>query len=202
MIMDTNGTPSPLDLRLGARLKAVRLDRALTLDQLAGRAGVSPAMISRIERAESSPTAALLIRLSAGLDVTPSFLFSEERHAGPIARQADQPVWRDPESGYVRRAVSPPGTGSAIDIVDVTTPPGARILLDRPASGRPLDQQIWVFEGSLELTLDGIVHRLGAGDCMHMLIDGPIIFHNPGPEPVRYAVVVTLRDGPAPGRQP
>ena len=42
----------------------------------------------------------------------------------------------------------------------------------------------------MTLTLGVLVHRLDAGDCLALHIDGPIEFHNPGPRPSRYAVVM------------
>ena len=183
-----------LDRRLGARLKGLRQSRGLTLDQLAERSGVSRAMISRVERGESSPTAALLDRLCAGLGVLLSALFREEAQAGPLARRSEQPVWTDPDSGYVRRSVSPAGTGSRLEIVEVEMPAGARVLLDAPRGGFRLDQQLWLLEGELSLTVGGREHRLAAGDCLAMLLDGPIAFHNPGEVPARYAVVLTAAD--------
>ena len=183
-----------LDRRLGARIKGLRQSRGLTLDQLAERSGVSRAMISRVERGESSPTAALLDRLCAGLGVLLSALFREEAQGGPLARRSEQPVWTDPDSGYVRRSVSPPGTGSRLEIVEVEMPAGARVLLDAPRGGFRLDQQLWLLEGELSLTVGGREHRLAAGDCLAMLLDGPIAFHNPGEVPARYAVVLTAAD--------
>lgn len=183
-----------LDRRLGARLKGLRQARGLTLDQLAERSGVSRAMISRVERGESSPTAALLDRLCAGLGVLLSALFRDEAQGGPLARRSEQPVWTDPDSGYVRRSVSPPGTGSRLEIVEVEMPAGARVLLDAPRGGFRLDQQLWLLEGELSLTVGGREHRLAAGDCLAMLLDGPIAFHNPGEVPARYAVVLTAAD--------
>src|SRR5688572_18927903 len=67
--------------RLAARLRRLRADRGLTLDALAERAGVSRSMISLVERGESSPTAAVLDRLAAGLGVTIASLFTEEARA-------------------------------------------------------------------------------------------------------------------------
>ena len=183
-----------LDRRLGARLKGVRQARGMTLDQLAARSGVSRAMISRVERGESSPTAALLDRLCAGLGIVLSALFRDEAKAGPLAKRADQPVWTDPASGYVRRNVSPAGTGSRLEIVEVEMPAGARVLLDAPRGGFRLDQQLWLLEGELTLSVGGREHRLAAGDCLAMLLDGPIAFHNPGESPARYAVVLTAAD--------
>lgn len=183
-----------LDTRIGRRIKALRQSRDLTLDDLAERSGVSRAMISRVERGESSPTAALLDRLCAGLGILISTLFHEERGSGPFAARGDQPVWVDPGSGYLRRSVSPPGTGSRLEIVEVEMPAGARVLLEGPRAGFRLDQQIWLLEGELVLGLGEKEQRLAAGDCLAMLLDGPISFHNPGHVPARYAVVLTAAD--------
>lgn len=191
-----------LDQRLGARIKALRLAGGLTLDQLADRSGVSRAMISRVERAESSPTAALLDRLCVGLGIVLSALFREDTQASPLARRADQPVWTDPGSFYVRRSVSPPGTGSAIEIVEVEMPPGGRVLLDAARAAQRLDQQVWVLAGEMVVTLGETAHRLAAGDCLQMLLDGPIAYHNPGALTARYAVVLTGHDRPAFGGRP
>ena len=54
----------------------LRVERGLTLDQLADLSGVSRAMISRIERSEASPTAALLARLCSALGVSLSVFFA------------------------------------------------------------------------------------------------------------------------------
>ena len=186
---------SDLDRRLGQRLKAARQARDWTLEELAGRTGVSRAMVSRIERGESSPTATLLMKLTTGLGISLSSLFADKSGGGPIARHAAQPVWRDPASGYIRRNVSPAGSGSEINIVDVVVPPGARIVIDRSQPPGRTDQQIWVLDGVLELTLGDVVHRLETGDCLHMRLDQPIAFHNPGAAPVRYAVVLMMSDG-------
>jgi len=184
---------SGIDARLGDRIRSERLRQHLSIEALAERSGVSRAMISKIERAESSPTAALLGRLCSGLGLSLASLFEDEAQRGaPLARAADQPVWRDPATGYVRRDVAPPGTGSPVDIVDVVFPPGARVTYDRPLTIRGSDQHVWVFEGSLELTVGDTTHRLEAGDCLHMRLDTAIAYHNPPDRPVHYAVVLML----------
>src|SRR5262245_9431356 len=121
-----------IDGRIGERIRALRAERDLTLDALARAADVSRAMLSRIERGESSPTAQLLNKVCIGLGVTLSVLFAgAETPASPLARRGAQPTWRDPASRYLRRNVSPPGTGSPVDIVEVEFPAGARVAFDR-----------------------------------------------------------------------
>src|SRR5512132_2742787 len=113
--------------RIAARVRTLRGKRGYTLDGLAEASGVSRSMISLIERGQSSPTASVLDKLAAGLDVTLAALFDDDNGAAParpLVRHAEQPVWQDPASGYVRRNVSPPGHASALQLVDVTFPAG------------------------------------------------------------------------------
>lgn len=182
---------SSLDRTIGERVRELRTAQALTLDELATRSGVSRAMISRIERGEASPTAQLLARLCSALGITLSTLFaSREQQPSPLARRTDQRLWRDPESGYLRRAVSPPGLGSPVDIVEVEFPPGARIVFERQPADRGITQHLWLFSGRLELAIEGGTHVLEAGDCLFMGLEQAHVFHNPHDEPARYAVIL------------
>jgi transcriptional regulator with XRE-family HTH domain len=174
----------------------------MTLDALSERTGVSRSMISLIERGESSPTAAVLDRLAAGLGVTLASLFTnkESPAASPLSRREDQRVWRDPESGYTRRNLSAPGFPSPIELVEVMLPPGARVAYDTGHRATTVHQQIWVIEGSIALTLGDDVYRLAAGDCLSMRLDQPIVFRNLTGDPARY--VVALATDPRAGSGP
>jgi transcriptional regulator with XRE-family HTH domain len=180
-----------IDSRIGARIRDLRAERGLTLDGLARLANVSRAMLSRIERGESSPTAQLLNKICGGLGVTLSVLFAvAEAEASPLSRRQDQPIWVDPESHYLRRSVSPPGTGSAIDIVEVEFPPGRSVAFDNQRLAGA-DQHVWVLDGTLEMELGDEAFRLERGDCLMMRFDRPILFRNPTDRRTRYAVVIS-----------
>lgn len=179
-------------LTLAHRLKAARTDRGWTLERFAEASGVSRAMISKIERGEVSPTAAILARLAAGLGVTLASLFSGKAEDGsPLSRAAGQPVWTDPATGYVRRNISPPGARGTAEIVDVGFPPGARVTFDNAVSWDGVTQQIWILEGQMEMTVGDETTLLSAGDCLFMRIDRPIVFQNSSNAPARYAVVLS-----------
>lgn len=180
--------------RIAARVRDLRAAQGLSLEALAARSGVSRSMISLIERGESSPTAVVLERLAAGLGVTMASLFEVPAGAAPsddpVSRRADQPEWRDPASGYRRRNVSPPGVTQPMQIVEVRFPPGQRVAFDTGSRDVRLYQQVWMLEGTIEITLGRDRHRLGEGDCLAMQLDRPMSFHNPTRKPARYAVVI------------
>ena len=92
--------------RLAARIRLEREGRGWSLADLAARSGVGKATISKIERGDASPTAGVLVRLAAAFDLTlASLLVRAEAGADRLCRAADQPVWRDPATGYLRRGL-------------------------------------------------------------------------------------------------
>jgi transcriptional regulator with XRE-family HTH domain len=188
---------SDLNERIAKRVGELRAGQGLSLDGLAARSRVSRSMISLIERGESSPTAVVLEKLAAGLGVPLASLFdapnaAAQTNLGPVARRNDQPQWTDPASGYVRRNVSPPGVMQPMKIVEVHFPPRGRVTFETGGRDRRVHQQVWVLEGSMDITLGEVRHQLREGDCLAMqLLDGPIMFHNPTRKSTRYAVVVS-----------
>ncbi len=206
-IMDTTSilkedASNLLSARIACRVRDLRAARGLSLDALATLCGVSRSMISLIERGQSSPTAVVLERLATGLGVTLASLFdAPQPAAGPIARAADQPSWRDPHSGYVRRNVSPGGVGSPLQIVEVSFPPKARVAYETGPREPPIHQQVWVLEGAIDITVGADVHHLATGDCLAMTLDRPVSFHNPARTPARYAVVLATPPAPPSARR-
>ena len=192
---------SDLNQRIAERVRELRSTRGLSLDAVASRSGVSRSMISLIERGESSPTAVVLEKLAAGLGVMLASLFDAPAGAAtapsrPLARRDDQPQWQDPASGYLRRNVSPPGVPQPMQIVEIQFPPGGRVAFETGARDTRVHQQVWLLEGTIDITVGAERHRLHEGDCLAMQLDRPTMFHNPTRKPTRYAVVIAS-DTPA-----
>jgi transcriptional regulator with XRE-family HTH domain len=160
-IVDDIGT------RIARRLRLERDARGWSLADLAMRASVSKATISKIEREEMSPTAVILVRLAGAFDLTLAGLLLRAEDNGErerLWRATDQPVWRDPDTGYVRRQVfSRPD--HPVELIQVELPAGQRVVL--PASSYAhIRQVIWVQAGDLVILEGGERHELGAGDCL------------------------------------
>ncbi|MDN3058296.1 XRE family transcriptional regulator [Streptomyces sp. SRF1] len=190
--MGDGESAEPLEARLAARLGELRTERGWSLDELARRAGISRSTLSRLERGEISPTAALLNTLCAVYERTMSRLLAEVESEPPqVVRAAAQPVWRDETSGFTRRSVSPPHAGLRGEVVEGTLSPGADIAYDGPPVPG-VEQHIWVLEGAAEITANGRAHELAAGDCLRFRLWGSSRFRCVGPAPVRYALMVVL----------
>jgi transcriptional regulator with XRE-family HTH domain len=183
--------------RLARRIGELRNEGGFSIEQLAARSGVSRAMISRIERAESSPTATVLNKLAIGLGVLLPTLFSpdsfaeprlQQRH--PVVSRKGQPEWRDPETRYLRRTLTPATAGQPMQLSEIEFPAGARVIFENAFGEALVHQQIWMLAGHLDIHLGGETSHLKDGDCMAMKLDTPITFHNPGHKACRYLVAI------------
>ena len=180
-----------INARIAARVRALRAESALSLEALAARCNVSRSMISLVERGETSPTAVILEKIATGLGCTLASLFDDaEAPANPVSRGAERTSWKDPQSGYVRRNISPPNFPSPIRIVDVAFPAGARVSYETGARETAVAQQIWVRQGAIEVTVGKVTHRLAEDDCLAMQLDAPVTFRNRTRRTAHYIVVL------------
>jgi transcriptional regulator with XRE-family HTH domain len=177
---------------IAERLKAEREVRGWSIAELAQRSGISKAMISKVERGQASPTASLLGRFSGAFGLSLSALLARAEQAGErLARAAEQPVWRDPETGYIRRALSPPA-GGPLGLTQVVLPAGARVPF--PASAYAfLHHQIWLIAGRLTFIEGATEHHLETGDCLQLGAPVDCVYYNPGDAPAVYLVAVVRR---------
>jgi transcriptional regulator with XRE-family HTH domain len=176
-------------LRLSQRIRLERDGRGWSLADLAERSGVSKATISKIERAEVSPTAVVLVRLASAFDLTlAGLMLRAEGQGDRVSRAADQPVWRDPETGYLRKQVfSRPD--NPVEIIRVEMPAKQRVTL--PASSYAhIRQALWVLSGSLVITEAGTRHVLATGDCLGFGPPAETIFANESNTTCTYVVAL------------
>ncbi|TDD80894.1 XRE family transcriptional regulator [Actinomadura darangshiensis] len=177
---------------LGQRVKAERGRRGWSLARLADASGVSRAMISKIERGESNPTAVVVGKLSAALELSMTALLSPTEGAAPdqVRRAADTPHWTDPDTGYLRRQISTPGF--PVDVTEIVLPAGARVPM--PAGTYAfIAQLVWVLDGELTLVDGPAAHRLTGGDTFELGEPRAREFVNDTPDECRYLVVVTRK---------
>jgi transcriptional regulator with XRE-family HTH domain len=183
---------SDITSRIAGRVRALRAAAGMSLESLAARCDVSRSMISLIERGETSPTAVVLQKIATGLGVTLGSLFDEPSGTpNPLSTAKDRMRWKDPQSGYIRRNISPANFPSPIRIVEVEFPAGARVAYETGARDLAVAQQIWVREGAIEVTFGKVTHALGADDCLAMQLDAPVTFRNRTRKVARYIVVLS-----------
>jgi transcriptional regulator with XRE-family HTH domain len=181
-----------INSRIASRVRTLRADLGMTLDALAAKCAVSRSMLSLVERGESSPTAVVLEKIATGLGVPLATLFDDlSAAANPVSRRNDRAIWRDPQSGYARRNISPANFPSPLQIVEVVLPAGASVAFETGPRDASIHQQIWVQQGSIEVTLGSTTHRLAQDDCLAMQLNQPMNFRNRTRNSARYIVIIT-----------
>ncbi len=175
--------------RLAACIRQERDARGWSLADLADRSGVAKATISKIEREEASPTAVVLVRLASAFELTlAGLLLRAEGERERLSRAADQPVWTDPATGYVRRQIfSRPD--HPVELVEVEMPPRRTVALPASSYVR-IRQALWVLSGRMVIREGGQATELGPGDCLAFGPPADVEFANETDMPARYVVAI------------
>ena len=178
-----------LSNRLALRLRLERDSRGWSLADLAERSGVSKATISKIERAEVSPTAVVLVRLASAFDLTlAGLMLRAEGQGDRLSRASDQPVWRDPETGYLRTQVFN-RPDHPLEIIRVELPARQRVTM--PASSYAhIRQAVWVQAGALVIIEADERYVLGTGDCLGFGPPAEVTFANETAASCTYVVAL------------
>lgn len=163
---------------LGARLRALRHERGLTLAHLAQVSGLSLGLISQIERGLSEPSVKALHRLAGALGVTIGWFFRDEDAPVP---QPDAMVVRRGQRRTIRYA-----DGITDDLLSPRLDGQLELLLCRMAPGSSAEPYVhegeeagYVVAGTLELTVEGETHVLHAGDSFGFASTRTHSYRNP-----------------------
>jgi transcriptional regulator with XRE-family HTH domain len=177
--------------RLGVRVRDLRKDRGLTLEELAVSSGVSRAMISKLERGEKNPTLVIAARLAEGLGVSLSRLAGvEERREVVVVPRERRPILRDPDTGFERQSLSPTFAGSGVEFLRNVVPEGSTSG-DFPPHRKGVEEHLVVERGEREATLGGERYRLREGDALYFEADVTHRFDNVGRGECSYYLVIS-----------
>lgn len=179
------------DAALGDELRRQRKAKGMSLDELADASGVSRAMISKIERAQSSPSTSILSKLVDALDTSVARLMGHEakQHDVVVLRHAQQTVLVDPSTGFSRRCLSPILPGRGLDFVMAELPPRSDTG-PLVAHSMAVEEYIYVLSGSLVVTIGETRTELSATDAIYYRADAPHRFENVGRSTCQYLIVI------------
>jgi transcriptional regulator with XRE-family HTH domain len=179
---------------VGPRVRALRDAMGLSLRELALRCGVSSAMLSQVERGETSPTLQVAARIASGLELRLSQLLRlDESDSVTIVRVNERRVGGNSRRGHRAEVLTPPIPGQRAELSLHTLASGAVTGgSDDPPMHEPGSRETaLVASGEVVLLCDGRPYPLAAGDCVTFDADLPHHFENPGPGEARLLAVVS-----------
>lgn len=157
-----------LDAEIARLLLKQRKSKGWTVAELAEYSGVSQAMISKVERGASSPSAAILGRLVNALGITLSKLFAEAELSQNsnvlISKKQHQQHWTDNQLGITRWSISPAGANP--ELVQIEIPASSELFMPASAYEHLNGQTIWLLSGQLDIQIDTQLFHLETGDCI------------------------------------
>jgi transcriptional regulator with XRE-family HTH domain len=173
----------------GARLRTMRKNRHLSIQQLADKVGLSVGMVSQIERGLSTPSLRSIRLLANALDVPVSWFFAGSQHAEAehIVRRAQRRQLKIGTAGAVQELLSPEAPGG-IEIYEILLEPGGSSGSDLYSHGG--EKAGLVIEGSLQLSIGPLTHLLQAGDSFRFPSTTPHRFANASPNQTRFVWIV------------
>lgn len=180
--------------RIGPRIRRLRLRKKLGLVQLGEHTGLSPAMLSKIERGQLFPTLPTLLRIAMVFGVGLEHFFVEESGQPLIEvvrrdqrmRLPDRPGLETP--AYYFESLDYPVPDRKMECFYAEFPPGA-------AASRPHEhgsaELVYVIAGQLLVAVGGVEEvALGEGDSLYFDSSVPHSYRCAGSETAR-ALVVT-----------
>lgn len=149
-------------VQLGARIRAARLSRGLTLEAVATAAGITQGFVSKLERDQVSPSVASLVAICAAVGLRVGDLF--EPPPSQVVRAGEGSLINFGGNG-AREYLVTPGTQTAVEVIQSIIEPGG----NGGAELYTLDcdvEFVFVIRGAVTVTLADDAHELFAGDAM------------------------------------
>jgi transcriptional regulator with XRE-family HTH domain len=182
------------DYDIGGKIRTLRLKKKMGLVELGKHTGLSPALLSKIERGRLFPTLPTLLRIALVFGVGLEFFFAGAREKPLVA------VVRQRER--VRLPERPQARDSAFNFESLDYPAVERrfnayyaeFLPVAPDNRRPHDhggaEFIYVLKGTLSVQIGNDEHALSRGDSIYFDSSIPHSYRRSG-EPACSAIVVT-----------
>jgi len=182
--------------QFGSRLRHARLTKGMSLRRLSELAGCTESFLSKVENEKANPSLTMLHRIVAVLEINTAALFSQrDASAGPVA------VMHAGERPLIK--IDPVRRGPGIQLERLIANPAALLQanIHRVAAKGSTEGSIqhdgeelgYVISGELDLTVDGVTQRIGAGDSFFFHSKLPHGYRNPG---TQEAVVVWVNTPP------
>jgi transcriptional regulator with XRE-family HTH domain len=185
----TASEPVPIEVDLGARIRALRVARGETLRKLAAQAGVTESFLSQVERGVASPSIASVQRIARALGTSIAELFATDDRAGIVVRAADRRRGVYKGLGAVDEFLTRAPDGRLQVIMSTIQPGGG--TGDEAYTHDSDEEVVVVLEGALDLWVGPEHYRLETGDAVTLSSRVPHRNTNPGPGIARVLFCIT-----------
>lgn len=173
---------------IGKRLKQLRDERHLSLDQVAVLTGVSKPMLGQIERAQSNPTVSTLWKIATGLGVSFTAFIDDKQPEAHIVREADITPLKEADGSYVVYPIFPMAMGRPFEMYTVECQPGCRYISKSHPEG--VEEFLWGMEGLTQIITDGKTYQIGENEGLSFKADRKHEYYNPSDKASKLVMII------------
>ncbi len=184
------------DLAIGEKIRKLRREMDLTLQQLSDKTGLSKPLLSQVENGHVVPPVATLIRIARSLGVNISHFFQEEEEDLRVA--VTRPDERknigvrahhpSDEMGYSYESLEIHKARKSMQPLLVTfARSGEKSLRYYSHDG---EECVYILSGQVEFISDEGKYKLAPRDCLYFDSEIPHAFRSIGEEPAKALVVL------------
>ncbi len=175
---------------IGPRLKSLRTEAKLSLEQLSKRSGVSRGMLNQIELGRSVPTITVLSRIAASFELpVAAFLATEQTSRPRVLKRSDANMLHSPDGRFMSRALFPFHGPRRTEFYELTLEPGCDYASDAHPTGT--SENVVVSSGSMQIEIGSETYLLAGGDAVLFIADLPHTYRNRGPDTTLAYLVMT-----------
>lgn len=149
---------------LGEKIRNKRIDKKLTLKELAERTALTQGFLSQVERGITDPSITSLRRIAHSLDVPIFYFLMDEAKSNPVVRKNERQVLKFPDSHLTFELLSP-DLNRNIEMMMARLEPGA-VTCEEPLT-HPGEENILVVQGRMKIQIGDDVYLLEEGDSIY-----------------------------------
>ena len=167
-------------MEIGDKLRNLRIQKNLTLEELGERTDLTKGYLSQLERELSSPSMETFFNLLEVLGVTPEEFFSQETNDQKVVyKEADHTIYFDEENGYELKWLIPDSNENEMEPVVITFEKKGEYKTFEPSLSETF---IYVIDGSVSLILGETTYSAKKGEAMYYQAAEPhqLINHSKG----------------------
>ena len=169
-----------LNIQIGRNLKQIRLERNLTVNQLAELSGISGVMLSQIEKGAANPTINTIWKIANGLKVPYTALLEPPRETASVVIPSEEAKQFSTDGNCRIFCYYTVSAQRKYEICSLEVEPGETFV----SPGHPPRswEYLVVAEGTVEMTVDGQAYLLQKGESLSFAASLHHEYHNPGAE--------------------
>ena len=177
-------------MNFAEKIKKMRQEKKISLQELADLSGVSKSMISKIEREEKKPTLQVAAQIAEALGTTLSALLDEPKNQDIIiTKKEDSVIFHDEITGFQRVLLSPQFEARGIEFIKNIIPLGTESPIF-PPHRNGVKEYITVSKGELAVLIGDQSFKLKAGDSIFFPGNHRHQFKNTGDTECHYYLII------------